>query len=94
MNTVKEQQSHETHNHNHNHNHDHDHGKMPIILYIIGLVLALIALFLNEEYVVIKNILFSIASISADIMLFFSKELGKQLRIQKPKRNLHLIPTF
>ena len=67
MNYVKEQQSHETHNHNHNHNHDHDHGKMPIILYIIGLVLALIALFLNEEYVVIKNILFSLYKFLCDL---------------------------
>ena len=27
------------------HSHDHDHGKMPIISYFIGLVLAIIGLF-------------------------------------------------
>ena len=31
--------------HSHDHSHDHDHGKMPIISYFIGLVLAIIGLF-------------------------------------------------
>ena len=95
MNTVKEQQSHETHNHNHNHNHDHDHGKMPIILYIIGLVLALIALFLNEEYVVIKNILFSIASISAGYHVILLEGVGETVENTKAKKkftpNSHIL---
>lgn len=95
MNYVKEQQSHETHNHNHNHNHDHDHGKMPIILYIIGLVLALIALFLNEEYVVIKNILFSIASISAGYHVILLEGVGETVENTKAKKkftpNSHIL---
>ena len=96
MNTVKEQQSHETHNHNHhNHNHDHDHGKMPIILYVIGFVLALIALFLNKEYVVIKNILFSIASISAGYHVILLEGVGETVENTKAKKkftpNSHIL---
>ena len=40
METIQEQQSQEKHNHNHNHDHDHDHGKMPVVLYFVGLALA------------------------------------------------------
>lgn len=34
--------------HEHGHSHDHDHGKMPVILFFIGLAAFLVALFLNE----------------------------------------------
>ena len=34
METIEEQQSQEKHNHNH----DREHGKMPIVLYFIGLI--------------------------------------------------------
>ncbi|WP_373807998.1 hypothetical protein, partial [Jeotgalibaca porci] len=53
------------HEHTHHHHHEHNHGKMPIILYIGGLVLALIALFLSENIAPLKNSLFAIASIAA-----------------------------
>ena len=43
MKNIQEQQAHESHSHDHSH--DHDHGKMPIISYFIGLVLAIIGLF-------------------------------------------------
>ena len=49
MKKIKEQQSQESHS--------HDHGKMPVVLYFIGLALALTALFLNDEYSLLKNIL-------------------------------------
>lgn len=61
MKEIQEQHSHE----NNSHDHDHDHGKMPIILYFIGLALALIAFFLSKEYQILQNILFLIATISA-----------------------------
>ena len=41
MKNIQEQQAHESHSHDHS----HDHGKMPIISYFIGLVLAIIGLF-------------------------------------------------
>ncbi|WP_314067743.1 heavy metal translocating P-type ATPase [uncultured Vagococcus sp.] len=34
--------------HTHEHSHDHDHGKMPVILFFIGLAAFLVAMFLNE----------------------------------------------
>ena len=42
MKNIQEQQAHESHSHDHSHDHD---GKMPIISYFIGLVLAIIGLF-------------------------------------------------
>lgn len=53
------------HNHDHGHAHDHDHGKMPIILYMVGLVSAGVALLLSGDYLVIKNALFVTAMITA-----------------------------
>lgn len=66
---VKENEKQE-HNHNHNqgegeHNHEHNHGKLPIILYFVGLVIAIVAFFLQKENTYLSNILYSIASISA-----------------------------
>ena len=89
METVKEQQSHETHNH------DHDHGKMPIIWYFIGLALALIALFLNGEYTITKNILFSIATISAGYHVILLEGIGETVENTKAKNkftpNSHIL---
>lgn len=31
------------------HHHDHDHGKLPVILYIVGLIVFIVALFLPEK---------------------------------------------
>ena len=91
MDTFKEQQYHETHSHDHN----HDHGKMPIILYFIGLGLALIALFLSEEYTVIKNILFSIATISAGYHVILLEGIGETVENTKAKKtftpNSHIL---
>ncbi|HCT95765.1 MAG TPA: heavy metal translocating P-type ATPase [Vagococcus sp.] len=33
----------------HHHHHDHDHGKLPVILYIVGLIVFIVALFLPEK---------------------------------------------
>ena len=60
----KEQESHShTHDHEHSHNHahghchNHDHGKLPVVLYFVGLALAIIALFVNNNDT-LQNILF------------------------------------
>ncbi|WP_225744983.1 heavy metal translocating P-type ATPase [Marinilactibacillus sp. Marseille-P9653] len=53
------------------HSHDHNHGRMPIILYFIGLTLSLIALFLNQEYRLLQNSLFLVATISAGYHVIF-----------------------
>ena len=93
METIEEQQSQEKHNHNHDH--DHEHGKMPIVLYFIGLALAVIALFLNEDYQLMRNILFSIATISAGYHVIILKGLGETIENSKVQKkfmpNSHIL---
>ena len=60
----------------HAHGHDHNHGRLPIILYFIGLVLAVFALFLNDDYQTVKNILFSSATISAGYHVVVLEGIG------------------
>ena len=75
MKKIKEQQSQESHS--------HDHGKMPVVLYFIGLALALTALFLNDEYSLLKNILFSIASVSAGFHVIVLEGIGETVENTK-----------
>lgn len=84
--TIQEQQSQEKHNHNHNHDHDHDHGKMPVVLYFVGLALAVIALFLNEDYQLVQNVLFSIATISAGYHVILLEGLGETIENSKAQK--------
>lgn len=74
MEEIKNQEETECQNHevnhdhsqcSHSHGHDHDHGKAPVVLYFLGLALAVIALFLGEENAAIQNILFVVATITA-----------------------------
>ena len=95
--TIQEQQSQEKHNHNHNHDHghDHDHGKMPVVLYFVGLALAVIALFLNEDYQLLQNVLFSIATISAGYHVIVLEGLGETIENSKNQKkfmpNSHIL---
>ncbi|MEG0475268.1 MAG: heavy metal translocating P-type ATPase [Carnobacterium sp.] len=60
------QKNHEhSHSHDHAHEHDHGHGKMPIVLYFIGLMSFFIAFFLKNDSLVLKNVLFLTAAITA-----------------------------
>ena len=95
METVQKQQSQEKHNHNHGHDHDHDHGKMPVVLYFVGLALAVIALFLNEDYQLLQNVLFSIATISAGYHVIVLEGLGETIENSKNQKkfmpNSHIL---
>ena len=71
MKNIQEQQAHESHSHDHS----HDHGKMPIISYFIGLVLAIIGL-LSDANLLIQNILFSIATITAGYHVIILEGIG------------------
>ena len=73
MKNIQEQQAHESHSHDHSH--DHDHGKMPIISYFIGLVLAIMG-FLSDANLLIQNILFSIATITAGYHVIILEGIG------------------
>lgn len=74
--TIQEQQSQEKHN----------HGKMPVVLYFVGLALAVIALFLNEDYQLVQNVLFSIATISAGYHVILLEGLGETIENSKAQK--------
>lgn len=69
----------------HAHDHDHNHGRLPIILYFIGLVLAVFALFLNVDYQTVKNILFGLATISAGYHVVVLEGIGDTIANTKAK---------
>ena len=68
---------------------------MPIVLYFIGLALAVIALFLNEDYQLMRNILFSIATISAGYHVIILEGLGETIENSKVQKkfmpNSHIL---
>ena len=69
----------------HAHGHDHNHGRLPIILYFIGLVLAVFALFLNDDYQTVKNMLFGLATISAGYHVVVLEGIGDTIANTKAK---------
>ncbi|WP_017473159.1 heavy metal translocating P-type ATPase [Amphibacillus jilinensis] len=77
--------------HNHEHSHDHNHGKMPVVLYFVGLTLAIIALFLSEQYELLQNILFSIATLTAGYHVVVLEGIGET--IENSKRNRRFVPN-
>ena len=80
-----------SHDHNHNHNHNHNHGKMPIILYLVGFTLALIALLLNKNLMILKNSLFLIATLAAGYHVVVLEGLGET--IENTKHNKKFTPN-
>ncbi|WP_261605222.1 heavy metal translocating P-type ATPase [Limosilactobacillus fermentum] len=68
---------------------------MPVVLYFIGLALAVIALFLNEDYQLMRNILFSIATISAGYHVIILEGLGETIENSKVQKkfmpNSHIL---
>lgn len=89
MEDIHEHQSHG------NHSNDHDHGKMPIISYFVGLGLAIIALFLNDENLILQNILFSIATITSGYHVIILEGIGETVENTKIKKkfmpNSHIL---
>ncbi|WP_313468785.1 heavy metal translocating P-type ATPase, partial [Carnobacterium sp.] len=101
MDTIQKNQSQEKHSHDHSHGHDHEHthnhnqGKMPIILYFSGFVLALIALFLNKDLELLQNSLFLIATITAGYHVIVLEGIGETIENTKAQKrftpNSHLL---
>lgn len=95
-NRSKENHSHHhAHDHSHGHSHDHNHGKMPLVLYFMGLVMAVIAFFLNENQVLWQNILFSLATIVAGYHVVVLEGIGETIENTKTHKkftpNSHLL---
>src|SRR5690625_3511465 len=91
MKDIEESQALKSHSHGHNHDHEHDHGKLPVILYFIGLGLSLIALFLSSDYEGIKNILFSMTILIAGYHVVVLEGIGET--IENTKRNRQFTPN-
>ena len=97
-NTRRNQGRVQEHEHNHEHDngscHDHDHGKMPVVLYFVGLALALIALFFNQNEIV-QNVLFSLATITAGYHVVVLEGIAETVEHTKAKKrftpNSHLL---
>ncbi|MBM6614957.1 heavy metal translocating P-type ATPase [Desemzia sp. RIT804] len=94
----KENHSHShahNHSHSHEHNHEHNHGKIPVILYFMGLVLAIIALFLNEDQIFLQNTLFSLAAIIAGYHVVVLEGIGETIENSKIQKkfipNSHIL---
>lgn len=85
METIKKHQS----------SKKHEHGKMPIILYFIGLLLAFIGLFLTTKNTLAANIFFSIASISAGYYVIILEGIGETVKHTKKRKrfspNSHIL---
>lgn len=78
-------------NYNQEHHHEHDHGKMPVILYFVGLILAFFAWFVVSENTITANVLFSIASISAGYHVIILEGIGDT--IERTKLNNKFTPN-
>lgn len=78
-------ESHAEHEQTHSCGHSHGHGKLPIILYFIGLALTIVALFLSDHYTTLKNTLFAIATISAGYHVVVLEGVGETISNTKAK---------
>lgn len=83
------------HAHTHSCGHSHDHGKLPVVLYFIGLILTVVALFLSNDYESLKNILFVVATILAGYHVVVLGGIGGTIKNTKANRkftpNSHIL---
>lgn len=81
--------------HEHSHDHDHDHGKMPVFLFIAGVIAYLVALFINVA--IIQNILFIVAMVSSGYHVIV-EGFGDTYQQTRQKRsfspNIHILMTL
>lgn len=74
---------------------EHRHRKTPVTLYFIGLALTIAALFVSENNLVLKNILFTLASIAAGYHVIILEGVGETIVHTRLKRrftpNSHIL---
>lgn len=72
---------------------DHNHGPVPIVLYFVGLFLAIVALFLTNN--TLSNVLFGLATIVAGYHVVVLEGIGETIERTKAKRrftpNSHIL---
>ena len=74
---------------------EHRHRKTPGPLYFIGLALTIAALFVSENNLVLKNILFTLATIAAGYHVIILEGVGETILHTRLKRrftpNSHIL---
>lgn len=60
-------------------------GKIPIVLYFVGLLFAIVGLFLKNENALVANILFSVASIVAGYYVIILEGVSETIENSKAK---------
>lgn len=74
---------------------EHRHRKTPVTLYFIGLALTIAALFVSENNLVLKNILFTLATIAAGYHVIILEGVGETILHTRLKRrftpNSHIL---
>ncbi|CAD2072305.1 heavy metal translocating P-type ATPase [Phocicoccus pinnipedialis] len=65
------------------HLHDHTHGKTPIVLYLIGLALFIIAFLIPKEYAVMTNVVLVISTIIAGYHVVILEGIGHTIENTK-----------
>lgn len=60
--------------------------KMPVTLYFLGLIMAIIALLVSDNYLVLKNTLFSVAIITAGYHVVIIEGIGETIENTKLKK--------
>lgn len=84
------------HEHNHSHNHSHSHGKSPIYLFLFGLVLFIVALFVKQGSLV-QDGLFLLAMITSGYHII-GEGIGDTIKSTIAKKkfspNVHILMTL
>ena len=74
---------------------EHRHTQTPVNLYFIGLALTIAALFVTDSNIVLRNILFTIATIVAGYHVIILEGVGETIENTKRKRrftpNSHIL---
>lgn len=74
---------------------ENTHKNTPVILYFIGLLLAIIALFLSDNNLLLKNLLFSVATLAAGYYVIIYEGIGETIQNTKLKKrftpNSHIL---
>lgn len=94
--TQKEYSSENDRQYGHSHADDHEHGKLPVVLYFIGLAVFVIALFLKEKSSM-QNILYLAAMIMTGYHIIaegFSETYQHTKEKKKFSPNVHILMTL
>lgn len=90
------EECHHDHTHHNHHEHNHSHGRLPVYLYVVGLVIYLIALIGNFSLIITSS-LFTISMLTAGyhiILEGFGETLTDSIRLKNFQPNVHILMTL